>query len=95
MAAVMIGVDPHKASHTAVAIGVAEEPLGEVRVRACVAQAERLLAWAAAWPQRAWAVEGAGGTGHLLAQQLVAAGERVAMCSPSSARGSGCWLRGM
>jgi transposase len=27
--------------------------------------------------QRTWAVEGAGGLGHLLAQQLVAAGERV------------------
>ena len=94
MAAVMIGVDPHKASHTAVVISAAEEPLGELRVRACVAQAERLLAWAAAWPQRTWAVEGAGGTGHLLAQQLVSAGERVAMCSPSSARGSGCWLPG-
>ena len=37
MAAVMIGIDPHKASHTAVAIGVAEEPLGELRVRACAA----------------------------------------------------------
>src|SRR5271170_2316166 len=77
MAAVMIGVDPHKASHTAVAISVAEEPLGELRVRACAGQAERLLAWAAAWPQRIWAVEGAGGLGHLLAQQLLAAGERV------------------
>jgi len=77
MAAVMIGVDPHKASHTAVAISAAEEPLGELRVRACAAQAERLLAWAAAWPQRTWAVEGAGGLGHLLGQQLLAAGERV------------------
>ncbi len=77
MAAVMIGVDPHKASHTAVAISAAEEPLGELRVRACAVQAERLLAWAAAWPQRTWAVEGAGGLGHLLAQQLLAAGERV------------------
>ena len=77
MAAVMIGVDPHKASHTAVAISAAEEPLGELRVRACAAQAERLLAWAAAWPARTWAIEGAGGLGHLLAQQLLAAGERV------------------
>ena len=82
MAAVMIGVDPHKASHTAVVISAAEEPLGELRVRACVAQAERLLAWAAAWPQRTWAVEGAGGTGHLLAQQLVSAGERVLDVQP-------------
>jgi transposase len=77
MAAVMIGVDPHKASHTAVVISAAEEPLGELRVRACAAQAGQLLAWAAAWPQRTWAVEGAGGLGHLLAQQLLAAGERV------------------
>jgi hypothetical protein len=35
--AVMIGVDPHKGSHTAVAIGAAEELLGQVRVRACAA----------------------------------------------------------
>src|SRR6267154_1246928 len=82
MAAVMIGVDPHKASHTAVAISAAEEPLGELRVRACFAQTERLLAWDAAWPQRTWAVEGAGGTGHLLAQQLVSAGERVLDVQP-------------
>jgi transposase len=82
MAAVMIGVDPHKGSHTAVAIDSAEEPLGEVRVRACAAQADRLLAWAAAWPQRVWAVEGAGGLGHLLAQQLLAAGEQVVDVQP-------------
>ena len=45
MTAVMIGIDPHKASHTAVVISAAEEPLGDLRVRACVAQAERLPAW--------------------------------------------------
>jgi transposase len=82
MAAVIIGVDPHKASHTAVVISAAEEPLGEVRVRACAAQAERLLAWAAPWPERAWAIEGADGVGHLLAQQLLAAGERVLDVQP-------------
>jgi transposase len=79
---VMIGVDPHKASHTAVAISAAEEQLGELRVRACGAQAERLLAWAAAWPERAWAIEGAAGLGHLLAQQLLSAGERVLDVQP-------------
>jgi len=73
----MIGIDPHKASHTAVAIGAAEEPMGRLRVRASSAQAVRLVAWAADWPDRTWAVEGAGGLGHLLAQQLLAAGERV------------------
>jgi transposase len=33
-------------------------------------------------PQRTWAVEGAGGTGHLLARQLVCAGERVLDVQP-------------
>jgi len=76
---------PHKASHTAVAIGAAEERLGEVRVRASAAQAGKLVAWAAPWPERTWAVEGAGGLGHLLAQQLVAAGERVLDMPPKLA----------
>src|SRR5512132_2879870 len=71
MTAVMIGIDPHKGSHTAVAISGAEEPLGELRVRASAAQA-----------QRTWAVEGADGVGHLLAQQLLAAGERVLNAQP-------------
>src|SRR5215831_14624665 len=82
---VVIGVDPHKGSHTAVAIGAGEEPLGQLRVRSCAGQAERLLGWAAAWPERTWAVEGAGGLGHLLAQQLVAAGERVLDVPPKLA----------
>jgi transposase len=85
MAAVMIGVDPHKGSHTAVAAGAAEEVLGQVRVRASAAQARRLLAWAATWPERTWAVEGAGGLGHLLSQQLVAAGEHVLDVPPKLA----------
>lgn len=49
----VIGIDPHKGSHTAVAIGAAEGPLGGLRVRACVAQAQKLLTWAA-WPGRTW-----------------------------------------
>src|ERR1700749_3941094 len=88
VAAGMIGVDPHKGSPTAGAIGAAEEPLGQVRVRASAAQAERLLGWAAAWPQRTWAVEGAAGLGRLLAQELLSAGERVLDVQPKlGARG--------
>jgi transposase len=82
MAAVMIGIDPHKGSHTAVAIGAGEESLGELRVRASAAQAQRLLAWAAAWPERTWAIEGAAGLGHLLARQLLSAGEQVLDIQP-------------
>jgi transposase len=47
VAVVMIGVDPHKGSHTAVATGQAERVLGQVRVRAAAAQAEQMVAWAA------------------------------------------------
>jgi len=85
MAAVMIGAGPHKASHTAAAIGPAEEPLGGIQVRAVASQAAQLLAWAAAWPERTWAVEGATGLGSLLARQLVAAGERVLDVQPKLA----------
>ena len=43
---VIIGIDPHKASHTAVAIGCDERQLAEIRVRATCQQTTRLLAWA-------------------------------------------------
>jgi transposase len=76
---------PHKGSHTAVTVGAAEEPLGKLRVRACPDQAEKLVGWAQAWPERTWAVEGARGLGNLLAQQLVAAGERVLDVQPKLA----------
>jgi transposase len=82
---VMIGVDPHKGSHTAVVIGPGEEPLGELRVESSPGQAEDLLKWAAQWPERTWAVEGAAGLGRLLAQQLVAAGELVLDVQPKLA----------
>jgi transposase len=69
--AVMIGIDPHKASHTAVALDADEQLLGELRLRSAAGQVERLLAWAAPFAERTWAIEGAGGLGYLLAQQLV------------------------
>jgi Transposase len=83
--AVMIGIDPHKGSHTAVAIGPSGEPLGRQLVRSCPDQAQQLLAWAQAWPDRTWAVEGATGLGRMLAQQLAAAGEQVLDIQPKLA----------
>jgi transposase len=85
VAAVMIGIDPHKASHTATAIDGAEEVLGQVRVRANRDQLDRLLAWAAGWLERTWAVENATGLGHLIAQQLLGAGETVLDVAPKLA----------
>ena len=74
---VMIGVDPHKGSHTAVAIGGDEAQLAKLRVRSSRRQLDQLLEWAARFEQRTWAIESAGGLGYLLAQQLVGAGEQV------------------
>jgi transposase len=74
---VIIGVDPHKASHTAVAIDDRESELDRTRVRATRKQATQLLAWAEPLGKRMWAIESAGGLGYLLAQQLVDAGETV------------------
>jgi transposase len=82
---VMIGVDPHKGSHTAVAIDEKERGLGELRVRSGPKQLERLLKWAEQFRERMWAVENATGLGYLLAQQLVAAGERVLDVQPKLA----------
>ena len=82
---VMIGVDAHKASHTAVAIDESERGLGELTIRASAGQVEQLLAWAEPFAERTWAIEGAGGLGYLLAQQLLSAGERVVDVQPKLA----------
>jgi transposase len=74
---VIIGIDPHKSSHTAVALDAAGHVLGELRVTAGKHQIRELQTFAAPWPDRRWAVEGANGLGRLLSQQLVAAGEPV------------------
>ncbi len=81
----MIGVDPHKATHTAVAIDGSEVELARKRVRATTAQVEELLGWAAPLGSRTWAVESANGLGYLLSQQLVAAGESVLDVPPTLA----------
>ena len=74
-----IGIDPHKATHTAVAIDETETVLGEITVAADRNQTARLVEWACHLDGdgRRWAVEAAGGLGYLLSQQLVTRGEPV------------------
>ena len=74
---VIIGIDPHKATHTAVAVNGSEDEISRLKVRATRDQVAKLLTWAAPFPSRLWAIEGAEGLGFLLAQQLVTAGETV------------------
>jgi hypothetical protein len=73
----MIGVDPHKGSHTAPMLDRDEVELRRIKVRAGGRHVAELLEWADGVRPRTWAIESAGGMGHLLAQQLVAAGETV------------------
>ena len=54
---VLIGIDPHKATHTAVAVDKEETALGELTVKADRHQVERLLKWAIEYPDRRWAIE--------------------------------------
>ncbi len=82
---VTIGIDPHKGSHTAVALDERETVLGQLRVRSGPEQLARLTGWAKAWPERTWAVENASGLGYLLSQQLVAASEKVLDVPPKLA----------
>jgi len=79
----IIGIDPHKGSHTAAVLDDHEMLVGELRVTADRRQRDRLLEFAAPFEPRTWAIEAAGGLGALLAQQLVAAGETVLDVPPA------------
>jgi transposase len=74
---VIIGIDPHKLLHAAYAIDERETELARLELRTGPRQLDQLLAWAATFESRSWAIESAGGLGYLLAQQLVARGEHV------------------
>jgi transposase len=82
---VMIGIDPHKGSHTAVVVDDDEVVIDTIRVRTSVNQMRTLQDWASGYDVRCWAIESARGLGYLLAQQLVAAGEQVVDVPPMMA----------
>lgn len=58
----MIGIDPHKQSHTAVAIVDHEVVVDEFKLRASSVLADRLREWAARFGSREWALESANGS---------------------------------
>jgi transposase len=78
MPLVVLGVDPHKQSHTATALVVgSHQQLTSLRVPASPAGYQQLLSWARQFPQRQWAVENARGLGCHLTQWLLARRESV------------------
>jgi transposase len=74
---VMIGVDPHKTSHTTAALDDHGQLLDRQRFPATLEGYQALRQWAGRWPKRCWAVEGAHGVGRPVAQRLVTDGEQV------------------
>lgn len=76
-AAVIIGVDPHKRSHTAAVLDEHRRQLAELRVPSSTAGYRQLRGWARQWSTRWWAVENATGLGRALTQQLLGDGEVV------------------
>jgi hypothetical protein len=50
---IVIGVDPHKSTHTATALDSASNSVvGSLRIEASPAEYRRLISWAKAWPDR-------------------------------------------
>ncbi|MEO5708718.1 MAG: IS110 family transposase [Nocardioidaceae bacterium] len=74
---VIIGVDPHKLSATIEVVDRDERMLGSGRFATDKAGYSAMRGYAASWPERVWAVEGASGVGRPLAQRLLEDGENV------------------
>lgn len=74
----VIGVDPHKSTHTATAVDPrTNQPVASIRIQASLADYARMLRWARQFEQRRWAVENAEGLGRHLSSWLLARGEQV------------------
>jgi len=67
---VVIAVDPHKASWTAVVVTADLAAADSIRVEVNRAGYRQLRRFAAAWPDARWAIEGAAGLGAPLTERL-------------------------
>src|SRR5215217_1082436 len=74
---VLIDIDPHKATNALAAIDERGALLEYAVFSTNRAGLRSLARWGKRFPERCWAVEGAGGLGRSVALRLVAAGERV------------------
>jgi hypothetical protein len=74
---VVIAVDPHKASWTAVVVGGGLAGMAALRVEVGRGGYRQLRRFAAGWPQAIWAIEGATGLGAPLTEHLRADGITV------------------
>jgi transposase len=78
VAMMIIGVDPHKSTHTATAVDPqTNRAVASVRIEASLVDYRRLLRWARQFDHRRWAIENAEGLGRHLSSWLLARGEDV------------------
>jgi len=90
---VIIGVDPHKASHHAVAVDEHELELGQLSVRASRLQTDRLLAWAAPFEQRTWPSKASTGSAICCPNNSSRPANASSMSRPHWPPGRWCWAR--
>ena len=79
---VTIGIDAHKRSHTVVAVDEQGRQLAGRTVGTTSADHLELVAWAAHFPARRWAVEDCRHLSRRLERDLLAAGERIVRVPP-------------
>jgi transposase len=80
---VLLGIDPHKDTHTVVAVDQAGRQLDQTTVPARSLGHGELVGWARRrWPERTWAVEDCRHVTGRLERDLLAAGERVVRVPP-------------
>lgn len=86
---IVVGVDPHKKTHTAVAAKSTGEPVAEVTVKARLKGHERLLSWARDLdPERVFALEDCRHVSGSLERFLIVRGERVVRVPPKLMAGA-------
>ena len=79
---VVLGTDAHKRSHTVVAADEAGAEIGSVTVGATTEGHLKLVKWAAAWPERRWAIEDCRQLSRRLEADLLEIGELVVRVPP-------------
>ncbi len=79
---VVIGIDAHKGTHTAVAVDEVGRQVAVKTVKATTEGHLRLLAWARAWPSRSFAVEDCRHLTRRLESDMLTAGERIVRVPP-------------
>lgn len=80
---VIIGVDPHPGTHTAVALDTNGKELAHLTIENNEAGLQRLRDWAEQFPERVWAIEGANNSFVTALSHALAVQEEVVNISPN------------